>query len=127
MGSFSRRQFNTMLAGAAVLGTPLGAHAQGSGKLTLYMGPPEKVCQTIAQGFEKKSGIKATFLRLSAGEAINRIRAEKSAPQASILYGIGLPSMLTLKADGLLQAYKSPDAADIPAKYKDLDGVWAGT
>jgi iron(III) transport system substrate-binding protein len=94
------------------------AHAQG-GKLTLYMGPPDKTCQTMAQGFEKKSGIKTTFLRLSAGEAINRIRAERSAPQASILYGIGLPSMLTLKADGMLEPYKSPRPAAIPAAYKD--------
>ena len=80
---------------------PLSARSQGGGKLTLYMGPPEKTCSAIAQGFEKKSGIKPTFLRLSAGEAINRIRAERNSPQASILYGIGLPSMLTLKADGL--------------------------
>ena len=127
MGSLSRRQFNSMLAAGAVLAGPLRAQAQGGGKLTLYMGPPEKTCQTIAQGFEKKSGVKTTFLRLSAGEAINRIRAERATPQASILYGIGLPSMLTLKADGLLQAYKSPDAADIPAQYKDPEGFWTGT
>ena len=70
---------------------------------------------------------KVTFLRLSAGEAINRIRAERSSPQASILYGIGLPSMLTLKADGLLEPYKSPEAAAIPDKYKDPEGYWTGT
>ena len=126
MTTTTRRQFNRMmLAGAAAL--PLRGWAQGAKKLTLYMGPPEKTCATIAQGFEKKSGIKTTFLRLSAGEAINRIRAEKNSPQASILYGIGLPSMLTLKADGLLQPYKSPEAAAIPARYKDPDGWWTGT
>ena len=75
----------------------------------------------------KRSGIKPTFLRLSAGEVINRIRAERNAPQASILYGIGLPSMLTLKADGLLDPYKSPAAVEIPDKYKDPDGYWTGT
>ncbi len=66
-------------------------------------------------------------MRLSAGEAINRIRAERAAPQASILYGIGLPSMLTLKADGLLETYKSPESSAIPDKYKDADGYWTGT
>jgi iron(III) transport system substrate-binding protein len=81
----------------------------------------------VAQGFEKKTGIKPTFLRLSAGEAINRIRAERNSPQASILYGIGLPSMLTLKADGLLQPYKSPEAAAIPDRYKDPEGWWTGS
>jgi iron(III) transport system substrate-binding protein len=115
-----------VLAGAAsALSFP--SRAQGSGKLTLYMGPPEKTCAAVAQGFEKKSGIKPTFLRLSAGEAINRIRAERNAPQASVLYGIGLPSMLTLKSEGLLEPYKSPEAAAIPAKYKDPDGWWTGS
>ncbi|MCC6193535.1 MAG: ABC transporter substrate-binding protein [Burkholderiales bacterium] len=126
MRTLDRRRFNALLAGTAALALPLPARAQGA-KLTLYMGPPEKTCQAIAQGFEKKSGIKTTFLRLSAGEAINRIRAERNAPQASVLYSIGLPSMLTLKADGLLQPYASPEAAAIPAQYRDPEGYWTGT
>jgi hypothetical protein len=75
----------------------------------------------------EKDRIKPTFLRLSAGEAVNRIRAEKNSPQASVLYGIGLPSMLTLKADGLLQPYKSPEAAAISDRYKDPEGFWTGS
>jgi len=126
MRNLTRRDFNRIvLAGAAAL--PLGTRAQSAGKLTLYMGPPDKTCAALAQGFEKKSGIKPTFLRLSAGEAINRVRAERNSPQASVVYGIGLPSMLTLKADGLLQAYKSPEAAAIPDRYKDPEGWWTGT
>src|SRR5437899_2284373 len=125
--AITRRQFTRILVDGAVSSLPFSGRSQTGGKLTLYMGPPEKTCAAIAQGFEKKSGIKTTFLRLSAGEAINRIRAEKNSPQASILYGIGLPSMLTLKADGLLQPYKSPEAAAIPARYKDPDGWWTGT
>jgi iron(III) transport system substrate-binding protein len=35
--------------------------------------------------------------------------------------------MLTLKADGLLEPYKSPDATAIPDKYKDAEGYWTGT
>jgi len=123
----TRREFTKVMLAGAASALPLSARSQGGGKLTLYMGPPEKTCSAIAQGFEKKSGIKPTFLRLSAGEAINRIRAERNSPQASILYGIGLPSMLTLKADGLLQQYKSPEAAAIPDRHKDPDGWWTGS
>jgi iron(III) transport system substrate-binding protein len=114
-------------AGAAAAALPRAGFAQPGGKLTLYMGPPEKTCAAVAQGFEKASGIKPTFLRLSAGEAVNRVRAERNAPQSSILYGIGLPSMLTLKSEGLLEAYKSPESAAIPAKYRDAEGFWTGT
>ena len=126
MVRIGRRQFSGwVLAGAAAAVSPKG-FAQGGGKLTLYMGPPEKTSAAIAQGFEKRAGIKPTFLRLSAGEAVNRIRAERNSPQASVLYGIGLPSMLTLKADGLLQPYRSPEAAAIPDRYKDPEGWWTG-
>jgi iron(III) transport system substrate-binding protein len=127
MVQMSRRQFTGMLvAGAA--GTLFSREqARAAGTITLYLGPPEKTSTAIAQGFEKKTGVRTTHLRLSAGEAINRIRAERNSPQASILYGIGLPSMLTLKADGLLEAYKSPEAAAIPARDKDPDGWWTGT
>ncbi len=127
MAGITRRQFNGMLLAASAAALPIGSRAQGASKLTLYMGPPDKTSAAVAQGFEKKTGIKTTFLRLSAGEAINRIRAERNNPQASVSYGIGLPSMLTMKADGLLQPYVSPEAAAIPAKFKDPDGFWTGT
>ena len=127
MARMTRRRFTGMLLAGAASALPVAGRAQATGKVTLYMGPPEKTCTAVAQGFEKKTGIKPTFLRLSAGEAINRIRAERNSPQASILYGIGLPSMLTLKADGLLQPYKSPEAAAIPDRYKDPEGWWTGS
>ncbi len=128
MTEFTRRAFTAGLAGTALtLAGPKLAAAQAARKVTLYMGPPEPTCLALVQAFEKKTSIKPTMLRLSAGEAINRIRAERASPQASVLYGIGLPSMMTLKADGLLDAYRPSTAAEIPGKYKDPDGFWTGT
>lgn len=120
----TRRQFAGGLMGASLLPS-FGAFAQ-SKKLTLYMGPPEPTCAALTGAFEKQTGISPTLLRLSAGEAINRIRAERNRPQASVLYGIGLPSMMTLKADGLLQPYKPKGIEDIPTKYVDPEGYWTG-
>lgn len=125
--SITRRLFTGGLLGSAATMLESGAFAQTGRKLTLYMGPPEPTCSALTEAFEKKTGVKPTFLRLSAGEAVNRIRAERNSPQASVLYGIGLPSMLTLKADGLLQPYQPPAAAEIPARYKDPEGFWTGT
>jgi len=125
--SITRRLFTGGLLGSAATMLASGAFAQAGRKLTLYLGPPEATCSALTEAFEKKTGVKPTFLRLSAGEAVNRIRAERNSPQASVLYGIGLPSMLTLKADGLLQPYQPPAAAEIPARYKDPEGFWTGT
>lgn len=122
--TLTRRQFAGGALGASLL-PPLPAFAQGK-KLTAYMGPPEPTCAALAKEFEKSAGISTTFLRLSAGEAVNRIRAERARPQASVLYGIGLPSMMTLKSEGLLQPYKPKGVADIPAKYVDPEGYWTG-
>jgi hypothetical protein len=58
MSRISRRRFNAMLvAGGAAAALPRATRAQSGGKLTLYMGPPEKTCAAVAQGFEKRSGI----------------------------------------------------------------------
>ncbi len=120
----SRRSFVAGGLGASIFATlPTMAQAR---KLTAYMGPPDPTCAALVKEFEKSSGIATTFLRLSAGEAINRIRAERARPQASVLYGIGLPSMMTLKSEGLLQPYKPKGIADIPAKYTDPEGFWTG-
>lgn len=120
----NRRQFAGGLLGASLLPS-LSAQAQAK-KLTAYMGPPEPTCAALVKDFEQKSGVATTFLRLSAGEAVNRIRAERARPQASVLYGIGLPSMMTLKSEGLLQPYKPKGVEDIPSKYVDPEGYWTG-
>jgi iron(III) transport system substrate-binding protein len=126
MTGITRRVFSCGSVGGALLASS-GLHAQSGKKLTLYMGPPEATCTALTQAFEAKTGVRPTSLRLSAGEAVNRVRAERNSPQASVVYGIGLPSMMTLKADGLLQSYVPAEAADIPAKYKDPEGFWTGT
>jgi hypothetical protein len=107
--------------------TALTAQAQAQAKkLTAHMGRPEPTSAALVKDFEQKSGVATTFLRLSAGEAVNRIRAERARPQASVLYGIGLPSMMPLKSEGLLQPYKPKGIEDIPAKYVDPEGYWTG-
>lgn len=120
----SRRHFvGAGLSASLIWELPAMAQAR---KLTAYMGPPDPTCAALVKEFEKNSGITTTFLRLSAGEAINRIRAERARPQASVLYGIGLPSMMTLKSEGLLQPYKPKGIDAIPAKYADPEGFWTG-
>lgn len=53
MARMTRRQFTGMLLAGAATALPAGVRAQSTGKVTLYMGPPEKTCTAVAQGFEK--------------------------------------------------------------------------
>ena len=116
MARTTRRQFTGMMLAGAAAALPIRGFAQGAKKLTLYMGPPDKTCAAVAQGFEKKSGIKTTFLRLSAGEAINRIRAEKNSPQASLLYGISPTDAITFLATPLVLFLTAAIAVLVPAR-----------
>ena len=95
-------------------------------ELTMYIGVVEQQALVIAQEFEKAKGIKVNFVRMSGGETMGRIRAEKQNPKASVWYGGSADTFIAAKQEGLLEAYKSPNAAKISPKFKDADGYWTG-
>jgi len=57
---------------------------------------------------------------------VNRLIAEKDRPLADVFWSGEFVQTLLLQDKGVLQAYRSPAAADIPALYKDPDGYWTG-
>ncbi len=77
-------------------------------ELVMYMGIVEQAAKVVAAEFEKDTGIKVKFVRMSGGETLSRIRAEKNNPQASLWYGGSADSFIMAKKEGLLEAYKSP-------------------
>ena len=95
-------------------------------ELTMYIGVVEQQALVIAQEFEKAKGIKVNFVRMSGGETMGRIRAEKQNPKASVWYGGSADTFIAAKQEGLLEAYKSPNAEKISPKFKDADGYWTG-
>lgn len=106
-----------------------GQEQQKDGKpkhLTMYVGYVEEYGMKVAQEFEKATGIHVDFVRMSAGEALGRIRAEKANPKASVWYGGSADSFITAKGEGLLESYISPTSAKIAGNLKDADGYWTG-
>ena len=95
-------------------------------ELVMYMGIVEQAAKVGASEFEKDTGIKVKFVRMSGGETLSRIRAEKNNPQASLWYGGSADSFIMAKKEGLLEAYKSPNAEKIKPEFKDPDGFWTG-
>lgn len=57
---------------------------------------------------------------------VNRLIAEKDRPLADVFWSGEFVQTLLLQEKGVLQVYRSPGAADIPAIYKDPDGYWTG-
>ncbi|GMO42639.1 MAG: ABC transporter substrate-binding protein [Treponemataceae bacterium] len=93
-------------------------------QLTVYSALPDGEIPTYFNAFEQDTGIHINYVRLSAGEMMARIAAEKANPQASVMHGGSSDTYIAANKDGLLSPYQSPELANIPAAYQDSEGVW---
>ncbi len=91
-----------------------------------YASCDEGLAKDLFAKFAQETGIKVNFVRLSGGEAIARMEAEKANPQASIwVGGVGLDHIQG-KIKGLTTPYRSRVANSIPASYRDKENYWIG-
>ncbi|MDQ3004279.1 MAG: ABC transporter substrate-binding protein [Chloroflexota bacterium] len=97
-------------------------------ELNVLCTPQEQWCQGMKQEFEAKYGITVNYVRMSSGEALARVQAEKENPQFDIWWGGPIDSFVAAKGEGLLEAYDSPNYANLtdPVKMKDVDNQWVG-
>ncbi len=95
-------------------------------RITAYTTLDEELAQKVFKAFTDETGIQVDWVRLSTGEAVARIEAEKANPQASIWFGgVGI-GHIQAKQKGLTMQYDSPAAKNIPAQFKDKDHYWTG-
>ncbi len=79
--------------------------------------------QAEFDAFTKKTGIKVQYVEGGSGVVVQRIAQEKANPQADVLVTLP-PFMQKAAGAGLLEAFKSPEAANIPAADKDPQGMF---
>lgn len=117
-----------LLAGCAgKTGDESKAGGAGSdGPITVACGAMDDLCQKWTQEFTKKTGIKASFVRLSSGETVARLAANKDNPEFDVWHGGPVDGYGAAAEKGLLQPYESPEAKKIPDKYKDPKHLWTG-
>lgn len=97
-------------------------------ELNVLCTPQEEWCQGMKQEFEKKYGITVNYVRVSSGEGLARVQAEKDNPTFDIWWGGPADSFIAAKAAGVLERYDSPNLANLinPDLAKDPDNHWAG-
>lgn len=95
-------------------------------KLTIYAGLMEDHAALVAREFEAATGVKTEFVRLSSGEALTRIRAERENMTASVWYGGPVDGFIAAMTEDLLETYQSPSAESFPDQFKDPEGYWTG-
>ncbi len=96
----------------------------GSDSLTIYTAFPEAEVEYYFEKFEEETGIKCNYVRLSAGEMLTRVAAEKDNPQAALMLGGSTDNYISASEQGLLEAYQSDALSDTPENLLDTDGVW---
>ncbi|WP_312114629.1 ABC transporter substrate-binding protein [Brevibacillus reuszeri] len=106
------------------------ASAKIAGTLSFYTSQPDADAAALIESFTKKyPEVKVELFRSGTEEVISRLQAEAQAGQvkADVLLVADAPTFASLKKQDLLMGYNSPEAADIPADWKDADGAYTGT
>jgi iron(III) transport system substrate-binding protein len=112
----------------AVIGC--AACARSGPEVVVYTSEDQVFSEPVLKDFEKQSGIKVravydTEETKSTGVAL-RIVAERDRPQADVFWANEPLRTVMLQQQGLLDAYRSPGADDIPERYRDAAGYWTG-
>lgn len=90
------------------------AAPSGSKELTVYTAFPEAEVVYYFNEFEKETGIKVNYIRLSAGEMLTRVEAEKENPQATLMFGGSTDNYIAAVEKGLLEPYQSSELGNTP-------------
>lgn len=100
------------------------AEASGSKELSVYTALPEAEVEYYFEKFQEETGIKCNFVRLSAGEMLTRVAAEKDNPQAAVMFGGSTDNYINMESQGLIEPYQSADLSDTPENLLDSKKAW---
>lgn len=112
------------LLGATLAAPFLVRSSRAAESLNAYSIWPENYARPMMEAFEKASGIHVNFIRFSSGEALARVIAEKSNPQIDVLFGGPVETFTAGQGKGVFEPYKPPSWSELPARFKDADGMW---
>lgn len=99
-------------------------------EVVVYTSLDQVHSEPIIKAFEQETGTRVKALYdLEATKTtglVNRLIAEKDNPQADVFWNSEVGRTLALKQKGLLKPYRSPNAENIPDRFKDPEGYWTG-
>jgi len=103
--------------------TILAFGAKAEGKVNWYTSLAGSSYKELAQGFEKKYGVKVDVYRATSNDLMARIGSEAKARQYLVdTIETTLPLLKSLREDGLLAVYASPHLQKYPAHAKEQAG-----
>ncbi|MDQ7820238.1 MAG: ABC transporter substrate-binding protein [Armatimonadota bacterium] len=108
-----------VVAVLAVLLASLAGHAAPAGKVTVLCSPNVEWCDLIRAEFPKATGIALEFVRLSSGEALARLRAERANPVFDVWFGGTGDPHIVANEEGLTEFYRPRAWADLRPELRE--------
>ncbi|QZA33645.1 ABC transporter substrate-binding protein [Hydrogenibacillus sp. N12] len=124
------------LSGCGQSGQGQAQDAEGSGKapvggtLHFYTSQPDDDANKLVEAFRGRyPAVDVVVFRSGTEEIVAKLRSEKLAGgvKADVLLLADAVTFEALKAEGLLERYRSPNVEAIPQAFVDPDGTYAGT
>jgi ABC-type Fe3+ transport system substrate-binding protein len=81
----------------------------------------------ISAAFEKKYGIKVSFVRANASDVVLRVVNEATAGHVQCDVFDGTTTVASLEHKNLVQSWLPDSAKELPAPFKDPNGFWVAT
>lgn len=79
------------------------------------------------EAFRKDTGVDVQWIRLSAGEALTRLKAESANPSQDVWFGAPLTEFIAAKKAGLLARVDAiRNLRGIPERWRDPESYWVG-
>jgi len=94
-------------------------------EVVLYSSNPSELLDLVSKGFEVKTGIKVSVVRMGTGEAMKRIAAEKDKPLCDVFWSGDVAVLENAKEN--FQTYRSPEAKALPAGYVEKEARWTAS
>ncbi|MCO6439115.1 MAG: extracellular solute-binding protein [Phycisphaerae bacterium] len=104
--------------------------AKASGEVVVYTSVDEQFARDVLREFEARTGVTVRMIGdAEAGKTtglVNRILAEAKSgrPRADVFWSGEIFNTIRLAQEGVLEPYGSPDADDIPARFRDPANHW---
>lgn len=102
----------------------------GAEVVNIYCAVDEPYAAQVFADFERETGIHvAPLYDIESSKSVGlagKLEAEQDHPRADVWWGSEAFLTTRLADEGILEAYDSPSAADIPPEFKDPKGLWEG-
>ncbi|WP_157246286.1 ABC transporter substrate-binding protein [Nonomuraea typhae] len=103
-----------------------GCAAPRRDKITVACGASERWCAMMVKRFSDATGVEADYVRLSSGEALERIKSARERQEFDVWHGGPADSYVAAKNQGLLEPYKSEISQEIRPEWLDRANTWSG-